>query len=186
MRWKVLSVFCVFFLLAGCSKTNSSLDKAISVRNKLLSGNGCTFSASITADYGSEIYDFAMDCQADKDGNLTFSVVRPDSINGISGRITNEGGAITFDDTVLAFPMLAEGQLTPVSAPWILVKTLRSGYLNGCANTQDGIKISIDDSYAAEALHLEILSEDSIPTSAEIYWQGRRVLTLVVENFTYL
>lgn len=186
MKWKAVSLLCIIFVLVGCGKADSSVGKAVSVRNKLLESNGCHFSATVTADYGKEIYQFSMDCESDKDGNVTFAVTTPETIQGITGKITNDGGAITFDDTVLAFQMLADGQITPVSAPWLLIKTLRSGYLNGCSDAEKGICISIDDSYAEQALHLEIVTQDACPVSAEIYWQGRRVLTMLVENFTYL
>ena len=186
MKWKAVSLVCVILLLVGCGKADTSVKQAVTMRNKLLEGNGCSFSATVTADYGKEIYQFTMDCQSDKHGNITFTVTTPETIRGITGRITGDGGAITFDDTVLAFQMLADGQVTPVSAPWLLVKTMRSGYLNGCSVAENGVKISIDDSYAEEALHLEILANDLCPVSAEIYWQGRRVLTLLVESFTYL
>ena len=186
MRRMLLSLLCVIILLSGCGTSDFSINKAMTIRKKLLDSNGCSFKATVTADYGKEIYQFSMDCQVDKDGNVTFTVLTPESISGISGKISDEGGAITFDDTVLAFQMLADGQVTPVSAPWLLIKTLRSGYLNGCANTDKGFQISIDDSYAEESLHLEIMTVDLSPVSAEIYWQGRRVLTLLVENFTYL
>ena len=186
MRWKAVALVCVFLMLVGCGKTDSSVSRAVAIRNRLLESNGCSFSTTVTADYGKEIYQFAMDCQSDKDGNITFTVTTPESIQGIAGKITNDGGAITFDDTVLAFQTLADGQVTPVSAPWLFIKTLRSGYLNGCSSTENGLHISIDDSYAAEALHLEIITKDQHPVSAEIYWQGRRVITMLVENFTYL
>ena len=87
---------------------------------------------------------------------------------------------------MLAFQTIADGQVTPVTAPWLLIKTLKSGYLRDCTDTENGYKISIDDSYEAEALRLQIYIEKDLPVSGEIFWKGRRVLTLTVENFKYL
>ena len=81
---------------------------------------------------------------------------------------------------------MADGQVTPVSAPWLLIKTLRGGYLKACAPSDGGIEISIDDSYEEDALHLRICTAGDVPASGEIFWQGRRVLTLTVENFAFL
>ena len=44
-----------------------------------------------------------------------------------TGKLTGEGGELIFDETALYFELLAEEQLSPNCAPWILVKTLRKG-----------------------------------------------------------
>ncbi len=186
MRAKVAAILCVVFLISGCKSSGDALDRALSLRNRLLDSDGCTFHAQITADYGEKIYTFGMDCKTDKEGNLKFSVTDPSTIAGITGKITTAGGAITFDDKVLAFQTMADGQVTPVTAPWLFIKTLRSGYLNGCTDGENGFEISIDDSYEEDALHLNILVENDLPVAGEIFWQGRRVLTLTVEEFTYM
>lgn len=186
MRVKLLSVLCAVFLLAGCRNENTLLQRAMILRNNLSENNKCSFLSKVTADYGEKIYQFSMECQADKDGNVTFTVTEPATIAGITGRIDAFGGTITFDDKVLAFQTIADGQVTPVTAPWLLIKTLKSGYLRDCTDTENGYKLSIDDSYEAEALRLQIYIEKDLPVSGEIFWKGRRVLTLTVENFKYL
>lgn len=186
MRWKVAALLCLVFVLCGCRKSNGPLDKAISLRNKVLDSNGCSFSATVTADYGEKLYTFSMDCTSDKEGNITFSVIKPETIAGITGRISAQGGALTFDDKVLAFETLADGEISPVAAPWVFMKTLRSGYMRGCTDEKNGYQIVIDDSYEADALRLNIFVENNLPVNGEIFWKGRRVLTITVDNFTYL
>ena len=171
--------------LAGCAKKET--DIGLSVREKLQGSKGCTFSTVITADYTDVLYEFELDCETDSDGMLSFEVVAPESISGISGYIKNNAGAITFDEEVLAFNLMADDQITPVSAPWILVNTLRSGYLRGESKTDQGTMLMIDDSYEEEAMRLHIwLDEDNVPVSSEIIWDGRRILSLTVSDFTYL
>ena len=80
----------------------------------------------------------------------------------------------------------ADGLVTPVTAPWLFIKTLRSGYLKDTSQTEQGYEISFDDSYAEEALQLQIQTAGELPVSAEIFWQGRRILTLSVEDFSIL
>lgn len=180
-------MLCILLLLAGCTHGDGSVERALALRKTLLESNGCSFCADITADYGDNVYMFSMECITDKEGNLTFCVSMPETIAGISGKITDSGGAITFDDKVLAFQTIADGQITPVTGPWLLVKTLRSGYLYGCAKTDTGLEISIDDSYAEDALHLNVWAdEDMTPTGCEIFWQGRRILSITVKEFGYL
>ncbi len=183
----IASILCFLVLVSGCSNENKSLERALSLRSKLQDSSGCSFHTVVTADYGEKVYMFTMECQTDQEGNLFFTVTEPASIAGITGNIDNDGGAITFNDTVLAFQTIADDQVTPVTAPWLLIKTLRSGYLKGCTETDSGYQISIDDSYEENALHLNIWTDRNLhPVSGEIFWQGRRVLTIAVEEFAFL
>lgn len=180
-------VLCFLLLLTGCSGTEDHMDRAMALRAKLLAATGCSFDAVITADYGDISYTFSMSCSADAQGNLRFSVAEPQTIAGISGTVSATGGKLTFDDKVLTFGLMADGLVTPVSAPWLLMKTLRSGYLTSCGREGGNLRLSIDDSYAEDAMHLDIwLGEGDLPIRGEILWQGRRLLSVQVENFTFL
>lgn len=184
---RVLAMLLIVFLFAGCGSGGRGMERAMSLRERLLKSNGCAFDAVITADYGEKVYTFSMHCRTDSNGELTFTVTDPQTINGITGTIGPEGGNLTFDKQVLAFEMLADGQVTPVSAPWLLIHTLRSGYLASCGEDGGGLRIRIDDSYAEDALHLDIwLNSDDLPTRGEILWQGRRVVSVEVRNFSYV
>ena len=108
----------------------------------------------------------------------------PDTIADITGRIDGGEGKLTFRDTALAFPLLAEDQLSPVSGPWIFYQTLRSGYLTAAGMEDDLLRLTIDDSYADDALTLDIwLDKQDNPIRAEILYDGCRILTLDIENF---
>ena len=187
MRLRAAIIVCVLFLFTGCKSKNGPLDNAMILRNRILESNGCSFRATVTADYGEKMYVFVMDCVSDKEGNLQFCVVSPETISGITGKISTEGGALTFDDKTLAFPTIADDQITPVTAPWVFIKTLRSGYMNCCTQDSDSCyELSIDDSYEEDALRLLISVENDLPVKGEIYWNGSRVLSVTVEQFTYL
>ena len=182
-----VAVTLIVCILSGCSSDTTLIDQAMTLRQSLLTSEGCTFGATVTADYGDAIYTFQMDCTADAQGNLNFTVVDPESINGITGSITTDKAALTFDDKVLAFPLLADGQLSPVSAPWIFLNTLKSGYLIGCGKEDTGICMYIDDSYAENPLHLQIYTDsDFIPSHVEIVYNSRCILSADIRNFTIL
>ena len=179
MVW-ILSVV----LLCGCSNKSSHLDRALAMREQLLKSEGCSFDAVVTADYGENTYTFKMHCTSDGSGNVSFEVLEPESISAITGTISEEDGKLTFDDQVLAFATMADGQITPVSAPWVLIRTLRGGYLNACTSWDDGLQLLIDDSYRDDALQLDIKTNaQDHPVWAEILWKGRRVLSLSIDNF---
>lgn len=170
--------------LAGCDSGNRDLKDAMAFRDALLSAGNCSFRANITADYGNSIYSFSMDCQTDNSGNLTFEIKEPESVAGIRGTISASGGTIRFDETELWFDLLADGQLSPAGAPWIFLKTLRSGYLTSACREENRLHITVDDSYAEDALTLDIWLEDGkVPLRADILYAGKRILSLDVENF---
>ncbi len=175
------------FIFCGCRADNDALSIALTLREALASSNGCSFLSHITADFGDKTYSFSLQCHANKTNTLSFTVIAPETISGISGTISGAGGKLTFDDKVLAFPLLADGEVSPISAPWLLMKSLMGGYISSCGKDGEYMLICIDDSYEADALQLDIwTNNDGIPVSADILWQGRRVLSLQVEAFTIL
>ena len=182
-------IFCLILLavmLMGCAKADDALDRAMALRSAMLS-KGASFDAKIIADYGDRQHTFAMSCVTDDQGNLSFTVTEPQSIAGITGKVSTSGGKLSFDDHVLSFGLMADGLVSPVSGPWVLIKTLRSGYLTSCTKEGDQLRVSIDDSYEADALHLDIwLGQGDLPVSAEVFWQGRRLLSIAVTNFKLL
>lgn len=156
-------------------------------RAKMLAGLGCSFDAVITADYQDVLYTFEVCCRGDEQGNLTFTVVEPETISGITGSINSEGGELTFDNQALAFERLADGQLTPISAPWLLVRTLRGGYVSSCTTEDQRLRVAINDSYEEDALRLDIwFGAGDVPEYAEILWEDRRIVSLEVKNFEIL
>lgn len=182
---KWVPVLAVFLCLTGCGGENKELERGLSLRARVLQAQGCSFSAKVTADYGDKVYDFAMDCRADGEGALSFSVTAPETIAGITGTISQQGGTLTFDDTALAFPILAEGLPSPISGPWLLVKALRSGPITSAGREEDRLRLSLDDSYEDTALHLDVWCDgEDRPVLAEIWYDGRTILTLSIENFT--
>lgn len=183
MKKAVVLVVCLV-CLTGCASSSKELSRSMALRSKLLQAESCTFDADITADYGDKIHTFSLSCRGDANGGMSFSVTAPETIAGITGTIREDGGNLTFEDTALHFGLMADDQISPVSAPWIFLKTLRSGYLTSAGMEEDLLRLSIDDSYEDDALHVDIwLDEEEIPQRAEIVYDGRRILSLLVKNF---
>lgn len=181
---KRAAVLVLALLLTGCSASKSEVERGMELRTKLLAAESCSFSAEITADYGDKVYVFDMDCTADKAGRLQFTVTAPETISGITGEIADGTGKLTFDEAALAFPLMADDQLTPVSAPWIFLNTLRGGYLTSAGQEGENLRLRIDDSYRENALHLDIwLDSTDTPIRADILYGGRRILSVDVANF---
>ena len=182
---KIAAVFLSLVLLTGCTGKRDELDRAMKLRANLLGCLGCSFDVTVTADYGDSYYTFVMNCQATGRGDLQFTVLQPESIAGITGEISSGEGKLTFDEVALHFPLLADDQVTPVSGPWILMKTLLGGYLTAANEEDELLHLTIHDSYEEDALQMEIwLNGEDEPVNAEILYDGRRIVTMVVENFS--
>ncbi len=176
-------LFCI--LLMGCGKETGEMDRGMKLRSRLLQASQVCFDVDISADYGDSVQLFSMACRMDKDGNISFTVTAPETLSGITGTIVGGEGQLTFDETVLHFGLLTDDQLSPVSAPWVLMKTLRSGYLKAAGMEGEMLRLTIDDSYEDDALQLDIwLDEHDLPQRAEVLYDGRGILSLCVKNLT--
>ena len=184
---KLATLMIALVILTGCTGKRDEMDRIMNLRAKLLGSEGCTFTARIFADYGDTLQEFTLFCEGNNDGDLGFRVEAPDTISGITGRFKGEEGFLTFDEVALSFPLLADDQVTPVSGPWILLKTLLGGYLTACTLEEELLRLTINDSYEEDALQLEIwLSSEDVPIQAEILYDGRRIVTMQIENFRIL
>ena len=183
-RW--IGLLIPMVLLSGCTMGTSEMEEALAFRSSVLGAEGVRFDAEISADYIDRIEEFDLACQTDSAGALTFRVSEPEEISGITGTVTGEEGSLDFDGTVLAFPLLADGRLSPVSGPWLMVKALRTGFLTAVVREGEKLHLTVDDSYAEDALTLEIwIGEDGVD-ACEISWNGRRQMTMEIGDFAFL
>lgn len=176
-----MPMLLVFFV--GCSGGDPDMEEALAFRSRCLAASSVTFQMEVAADYITQVEEFGMDCCLDRQGNLTFSVREPEEIGGIGGTVSGDG-KVQFDGTVLAFPLLAEGRLSPLSGPWVLMRAVRSGNLVAVGREEDKLHLTVDDSYADNALTVDLWLEDGKIEEAEIAWEGRRCLTMTVDEFS--
>ena len=178
---RFLPLLLVFFL--GCSARDPAMEEVLALRSRCLAGE-VNFQTEIRADYITNIECFTLDCAVDPAGELRFTVAEPDDIGGIRGTVSGTGGTVDFEDVVLGYPLLAEGRLSPLAAPWVLVKALREGCIVAVGREGENLHLTIDDSYADNALTLDIWLEEGQVEEAEIAWEGRRCVTMTVEDFS--
>lgn len=184
---RIMCLLLPMMLLCACSRSDEAFDKAMSLRSGLINAAGCHFVAEITADYADKTYSFTLSCEATAEGDICFAVLQPQYIAGIRGTISSKGGNLVFDDTALAFELQADGLLSPVSAPWVVITALRSGYIRSCVQEGNLFRMSINDSYQEDALMLDVwFDRGNIPLQADIYENNRRILTVIIKNYVLL
>ena len=179
---RFLPLLLVFFW--GCSGPDPAMEAALELRSRCLGAGQITFEAEICADYITSIEQFTLECAFDATDTMTFTVAEPEEISGIRGTVSGTEGTVGYDDTVLGFPLLAEGRLSPVSGPWVLMKAIRSGAIIAAGREGEKIHLTIDDSYADNALTVDVWLEEGAVTEAEIAWEGRRCLTMSLDDFS--
>ncbi len=175
------------FFLSGCSWEDDGLKYALQLRSDLQASSGSTFDANITADYGDVLYHFFLKCQTQDNGDLKFTVIEPETISGITGTISQDGGKILFEDKALFFEEVSQTGITPVAAPWFMLKALKSGYIKGAGKTDSGTLVQIDDSYLDSALNVNLnLDHNHLPYFAEMFYNNRRIMSIEIENFVIM
>ena len=184
---RCFSIILVVVLLFGCRNDSALVDKVVSLRNRVLSSSSCSFVADVTVDYGDSVYSFSASCCLDSENNMEITILEPASIAGIKGKISAESRKLTFDEQVLVFETVANGQITPVCASWLLMKALRGGYISMCSSEDTGIFVCIDDSYKDANFGLDLrLDNQNLPASAEIIWEGKRIVSMTINDFVFV
>lgn len=178
---KKLALVLLCLILTGC--TQGEMNRCLALRGKILRADSVEFVASITADYGTETCTFSMRCTGKPDGSVDYTVEEPESIQGISGTMDGQNGKIHFEDTAVAFPLLAMDLPSPVSAPMVFYTTLRQGYFIAAGKKGDEIILQADSSFQ-DGLHLDIHFDGQMqPAYAVIFQADTGILTLSIGEF---
>lgn len=184
MKIRVISL-CMLLFLSGCD-ASAQIERGMALRSALLRSDS-SFETRITADYGDKTFTYSMQCAFTDNGDMTFTVTAPETIAGITGSVTDDSGMLTFDDTALQFPLMADEQVSPVTAPWVMMKALRSGYLTSAGEDEGFLRLTINDTYEEDALQVDIwLNDQDLPVRAEMVYDGLRILSMDVENMQIL
>ena len=173
--------------MTGCSKQSTGVSDALEFRQRLSKAEKITFDAHVTADYGNRMYVFDVSCVAQSDGCVAFTVLKPETIAGITGSVSASGGKLTFDDTVLLFEPLTQGQITPAIGPWLMMKAIFGGYVRAVSDIKDGVEFNIDDTFKSESFQMTLkVNQEQEPIFCEIIWNNRRILSIQINNFTVM
>lgn len=188
MRKRLLFLLLALgLLLSACSgKTPSRMQDALDFRTALLSAGGCSFTASVAADYGETVSKFTLECRYDPAQGAHLRVTAPESIAGIEADVTGEDAALSFAGTELALGDLAKGNLAPLAAPLILARCWAEGYIDAAGREDACLRVTYLDGYGQKELTVDtwFLADSGWPARAEISYDGQTLLRLELTNFT--
>lgn len=187
-KMRGLLVLPALALLLGCAAgEQGEMSQALEFRARLQGAGGCAFVGEITADYGDEVYAFTAACTTEEDGSLAFCVTEPETIAGITGTVDGQGGTLTFDGAALAFDLLADGKVSPATAPYVMAESWRTGYITSAGADGAGLRMTVDTSFEENPLTVDtwLDAEKKIPVFAEVCYNGQRILTVTISEFQY-
>lgn len=162
------------------------MQSALDFRAAILSAGGCGFTADVTASYGETAAKFTLDCTYDVQSGVTLTVTKPETIAGIQATVSGEDAALSFEGTELALETLANGNLAPLSAPFIAARAWSEGYIDAAGQEDAYLRATYLDGYGAKTLTVDtwFLKQSGWPVRAEIAYDGETVLQMELTNFT--
>ncbi len=172
--------------LAGCGGPDDAVQRALDMRTDLLGAGSCTFSAEVSADLGDRVCAFTLDCAySAPDDSATLTVTAPDTLAGIRASVTGEGARVAFEDTRLELGTPPGGGPAPLELPRILGGAWASGYIESESELPEGFLATYRTGYGEEELLVcTWFNEQGVPTEAEVYDGGTRVLSAELTGFS--
>lgn len=183
---KLIALCACVILLAGCSALpKQPTQHAVDFRTALMGAEGCKFTADVTAEYEDRVYAFTLQTET-IGGETTLQVLSPESIAGIQATITEEGAKLEFDSAILDFGKMANGYVSPVSAPWLLEQCWRSAYIAYAGPDEDYERVTYLQGYQEAELSVDTWFLDQSPVYAEVVWNDIRCLQMEIKDFAFI
>ena len=182
MRRKLAVLLIMCFLLTGCGNTDRALSSAMDFRADLVQAGGCSFTARVTADFGESIQNFTMECRSDPKGDITFLLKEPETLEGITGTVTSEGGKITYDGLALDFGLLADGKVIPAAAPAILTSCWAGEYISAAGTEEDLTRVTYEKGFENK-LVADTWFQNHVPICGEVCYNGTEILRIEITDF---
>ena len=187
MVWKKVLPCVLLLLLSGCSKPREPVQQALDFRTALMEAGGCSFTAVIGADYGDRTYSFSVACDYTTGEGARIEVLQPEEIAGIAAKVSATGATVVFEDVELDFGQMAEGNVSPMAASWLLGHCWSQSYIDSAGADGQWQRITYLEGYNDEELTVDTwLDETQTPVHAEIVYDGTRCLNLEITQFQFV
>lgn len=163
-RTALFALMITLLALAGCNSAAKYEEEFADYRASLGESAGISLTANVRADYGEKILEYTLRYEENAFGN-TVEVLSPELVSGVKAHFEENRGTLEFDGLILDGANLTKDGLTPLSALFEIVKSLKSGYLQ---------KLWIEDSDNGAELVSELAVSDS---SIQTLWMDAASMT---------
>lgn len=171
-------LLAVCLLLSGCGsqaaqKQYEQFSKELAEKNEL------SFTAELRAEYEDKSVDFTLSYEKDGEG-CTVTVLKPETIRGVTARIAAGGTAVEYDGIMLDTGRLDDYGLSPMTALPILVEAMISAHADSFWDDGglDAVKLIPNDNLSAV-----VRFDNGIPVSAELISDGRVTVICEIEDW---
>ena len=168
MRLRTAVPMMLLLLLCACGAANTGAQTPIRLRTALNESGGCSFQLNLTADYGEYIRTFALACQGDVGGKTRLTVMEPELAHGITATVQGEDAQVSYEDTILAVEDFASRRISPMSAPFLLLRAWSEGYIQSTGMDGNLEQVHYLLGYGAQELEIVTWFADSLPLRAEV------------------
>jgi len=183
----LMTALCI--TLCACGGKGGTEDLAEDIKAEYLKAESVTLIISVTADYGSRVYDYKLRCVAQTD-TADIEIMEPEGIKGLRAHVSEEGIGLEYDGVTLDTGELFGKGLSPIEAIPMMLNAWRSGYITETRSEKidkaDTLAVTFDLKPAGsetEIAHTVWFDKDShLPVKAEIIYDGYRVIDCTFGN----
>ena len=161
------------------------MQQALQLRTELLQAGGCRYAADVSVNYDDVRFDFSLDCVCGADGAARMTIRAPQTLAGIAAELSASSARVEFEDTAVAFGLMADGNLAPMQLPQLLVQALCADYIEAAGREGDAVRVTYLHGYGEKELTVDVwLSGALMPDYAEVSYQGQMLAAMTITDFT--
>lgn len=180
----------LLLLLCACGRAENgqtAMQEAIDFRAALLQAGACSYVGQICAQVGEEVYPFTLRCGCTAE-QAEVCVLEPESIADITATVSVDNGTITYADMCIAFGEMADGTVTPLSAPAVLYACWTGEAITAAGMDGDAIRITYEKGYDSQCLTVDtwLNSENHLPFYAEICYNQACIIQMNLTDFAFV
>lgn len=163
--WGFLCLIPLVAVLLALLRHGQTSEEARSFLNRCGEASQLQFRADISSRQSEMVKKLTLDCVTEPDGAVSFTVIRPERIAGVSGSIGADEGKLFRPD----------GGLRTVASPWMLLHALRCGKLQSCTRRKGILVVQLAAWYNREPVPVELHIRKGKLLSAQLHWREQRI-----------
>lgn len=181
-----LSITLCLLLVSCTGSSDKTEELALDIRAKYLGTESIDTTVTMTADSGGRSYEFKLKFTGTDTGGMV-EVLEPESIKGLTARISDSGATLEFDGAVLDIGALFKDAMSPLEALPMLIGAWKNERITShySESGESGDMIVIETAVGSAATQKTWFgSEDMLPVYSELSVDGQNIITCRFEKVT--